>query len=256
MNDFFKNLDGLDEKPTKGSSFILLIFLLIAIVGTIWMDKRNLDDIAAIVICWYVIFLFYAVSLFIIASYLNQWAKRKNKFITATKKALILTLFFLAVVFLPISIFGIIADKARFNNLFRYSDVYIFSIFIPMMLALLGWALAYLLIFIYLPYLNESTLSALLGFVFWRFGSLIVLRFYLKVKKIFEQDVYETIKQDLYVFVFVMITGFTIIANCFKLSGLHNDMVKGFTNAFAIYIAIDRLNSKWKKANSEKPAAV
>lgn len=62
---------------------------------------------------------------------------------------------------------------------------------------------------------------------------------------------YKSIKKDFNVLVFAEITTITVVANCFVFSDMNKELVNGFTNAFAIYIAFDRLISKWKALNQK-----
>ena len=43
----------------------------------------------------------------------------------------------------------------------------------------------------------------------------------------------------------------TFVANCFVFSDIENEFINGFTSAFAIYIAYDRLKGKWKTLNQQ-----
>ena len=43
----------------------------------------------------------------------------------------------------------------------------------------------------------------------------------------------------------------TFVANCFVFSDMEKEFINGFTSAFAIYIAYDRLKGKWKTLNQQ-----
>lgn len=248
--NFLDDLYGTEEKTNKAALIMGTVFGCFSFLGVLAIANIYVDIITNI-FRWYMTSFFLSVSLFSYSSYFFSKKKNKDKCKGVKYSAFIISLALLAIVFLPITVIAFLTGKIKFDYFFPHSTKYIITIFIPMLVTLLVWAVAYFSL-LQVSWLNASTIAALISFFVWMWGGRFILFLYHKIgKHRLKDEVYASIKKDLYVCVFVMITFFTIVANCIHFSEPYNNMVKGVTSAFAIYIAFDRLFSKWDKVNKD-----
>ena len=252
-NNFLADLYGSEQKNNTpalivgGIQGILGILCIYAIISIQVDTFTNIFRL-------YIAFFLLSVSSFSISSYFFCKKQNSQKFKTIKYIAFIFSLLFLGIAFLPVTILEGVSQIIKFNNLIPHFTKYILSIFVPMIISLFVWVIIYI-VFSKVIWLNESTLASLISFFVWRFGSWLIITCYHKSKRnLLNDEDYISIKKDLYISVFVFITLFTLIANCINFSEEYSYIVKGITNAFAIYIAFDRLFGKWDKANKELEA--
>lgn len=248
--DILDDLYGTEEETNKAALIMGTVFGCFSFLGALAIANIHVDIITN-VFRWYMTSFFLSVSLFSYSSFFFSKKKNKDKCKGVKYAAFIISLALLAFVFLPVTVTSFLTGKIKFNYFFPHSTKYIIAIFIPMLVTLFVWAIAYYSL-LKVSWLNASTIAALVSFFVWMWGGRFILFLYHKIGKYrLKDEVYASIKKDLYVFVFVMITFFTLVANCINFSAPYNNMVKGITSAFAIYIAFDRLFSKWDKANKD-----
>jgi hypothetical protein len=136
-------------------------------------------------------------------------------------------------------------------------EVYFITFFVSLLISLLIIPNLVLLLyekysFLFVSNINYSTILSLLIFFSYQCITHFLLYLFHRFGKNKLNDIeYKSIKKDFNVLVFAMITMFTIIANCFLFSDIEKELIDGFTKAFAIYIAIDRLIQKWKNLNQK-----
>lgn len=248
--NFLDELYGSEQNPSKIPLVMGTIFSIIAFFGIVVIANVKVDIVSNIFL-WYITIIFLAVAFFVFVVYFFQNAKGKNQYKKVKHTFIVLSLLILAIAFLPVTIVTFLSHSIKFKYLIAYPTVYIVSIFIPMLISILFiWPVVYIKSST-VPLLNASTIAALSAFLSWQYGSLLILKLFRKKGKKLNDEVFWSIKKDLYVVVFVMITTVTIIANCINFSETYSSVVKGFTGAFAIYIACDRLLGKWNKANED-----
>lgn len=248
--NFLDSLYGSEEKTNTAALVIGTIFGGIAILIIMAILSIKVD-VFTNVARWYFMALFLSASLFSFSSYFFSKKKNNSKFKGVKYVAFIISLALLAIVFLPITFLAFITQRIKFDYFFPHSTKYVIAIFIPMIVALLFWLIAYFSLAKVL-WLNASTIAALIAFFVWTWGGRFILFLYKKIGKYrLNGEVYASVKKDLYVSVFAMITFFTIVVNCISFVEPYSSMMKGFTSAFAIYIAFDRLYNKWDKANKD-----
>ncbi len=248
--NFFDSLYGSEEKSNSAALVIGTIFVGIAILIILAIYYVNVD-IYINVARWYFMALFLSASLFSFSSYFFFKKKNSGKFKGVKYRAFIISLVILAIVFLPVAVLAFITERIKFDYFFPHSEKYIIAIFIPMIVACLIWPIAFLSL-VAISWLNASTIAALFSFFIWTWGGRFILSLYKRIGKYrLKGEVYDSIKKDLYVGIFAMITFFTLVVNCINFVEPYSSMVKGVTSAFAIYIAFDRLYNKWDKANKD-----
>lgn len=253
LGNTIDELYGSDEKPNKSAihvgiifsalfTFLLLIFLLC-------------DDIGhSTKICLgYFIFTSFSLSFFAYSSYFLQKKRNMNKFENLKKSSFVLSIFFILIAIFPITLLSIVSEKVKFNSFSNHMDKYLITLFVPLLISLLlvPYALSHC-DFLSAINLNYMTVFALLVFITYQGTTSLFLYGYHKLGKNKLNDTeYKSIKKDFNVLVFAEITAITVIANCFVFSDIELEFINGFTRAFAIYIAFDRLVGKWKALNKQ-----
>lgn len=250
MSNILSDLYGSKQQNTKTELWVGLVFAASSAVLT-WLSFLA-TDFLGIIFYAYLASLLSACSLFSFSSYFFAKSETKHKYKKLKYVVFTLSLLFLGIVFSPISLFVFVTTKISFlENFLRHGEKYILALCLPLILSLILGVVLYdwLLNF---PILNASTIAILCAFLIWRQGSLCILnRYHSQRKKPLNDREYLMIKKDFTVSVFLMITFVAILTNCLNLPTPYDNLVKSFSNAFAIYIAVDRLLGKWEKATAE-----
>lgn len=247
------DLYGSEEKPNKTAIYVGIFFsALFTLLLLIFLLCDNTEHSLKIYL-GYFIFSSFSLSFFAYSSYFLQKKRNMNKFEYLKKLSFILSIFFIIIAMFPITLLSIISEKVKFNCFFKHMDKYLITSFVPLLISLL--IVPYVLVrcvFLSAINLNYMTVFALLVFITYQGTTSLFLYGYHKLGKNKLNDTeYKSIKKDFNVLVFAEITAITVIANCFVFSDIELEFINGFTRAFAIYIAFDRLVGKWKALNKQ-----
>lgn len=176
-----------------------------------------------------------------------------NKFKNLKKLAFVSSIILILIAIFPITLLSIVSEKVKFNSFIKHMEKYFITLFVPLLISIL--LVPYVLFhcnFLSNLSLNYMTIFALLIFITYQgITSLFLYGFHKIGKHKLNDKEYKSIKKDFNVLVFAVITTITVINNCFVFSGIDKELINGFTNAFAIYIAFDRLIGKWKTLNNQ-----
>lgn len=242
LKDFY----GSEEKENKDAVVLAIIFFFISLALLMVAKNPGMDNITRFLLIYLILFL-WSVSLFSASSYFFFKKKNKEKYKSMKYVVFIISLIFFTLCFIPITFIAFLTGKIKFDYFLPNAEKYLIVIFLPMIFMLFVGVMIYFFSS-RIEWLNAYTVSALSSFLLWMWSS----RFLLWLgKNRLKAEVYASIKKDLYVIIFAIITLVTIIAACIKFSGVYDNITKGFTSAFGIYIAFDRLFSKWDKANKD-----
>lgn len=253
LGNTISDLYGSEEKPNKSAIGIGIFFSVVfAILLLIFVFFNNTENGMKIYL-GYFIFTSFSLSFFAFSSYFFQKKGNKNKFKILKKSSFIISIIFIIFAIFPITLLSIVSEKIKFNSFFKHMDIYFITLFIPLLISIL--IVPYVLFhcdFLSNLSLNYMTILALLVFITYQgLTSLFLYIFYKIGKHRLNDTEYKSIKKDFNVLVFAVITTITVINNCFVFSDTEQELIKGFTNAFAIYIAFDRLVGKWKTLNKQ-----
>lgn len=255
MKTFFDNtindLYGSEEKPNKTAIHVGIFFALFFIVLLVIFNLANNAEQGLKIYLIYFIFTSFSLSFFAFSSYFFQKKSNMNKFKVLKKSVFILSIILILIAIFPITLLSIVSEKIKFNSFFAHMDKYFITLFVPLLISRL--IVPYVLLhcnFLSNLNLNYMTIFALLIFITYQTITSFFLYCFHKIGKHKLNDTeYKSIKKDFNVLVFAGITTITVIANCFVFSDIEKELITGFTNAFAIYIAWDRLKTKWKSLN-------
>lgn len=267
MKNFFNNimktlfdttindLYGSEEKPKKSARNISIIFLVIFAILLFLLHHLNNMNIWFYICLKYFSFVSFSLSIFAFSSYVFQKKKNMNKFKKLKLFTFISSLICISLSFLPITLLSLLSIKIKFTNFFKHMEIYFITFFMSLIISMLIIPSVLLEIFKYCNYLftfniNYATILSLLIFMVYQWLTSLFLYCFHKIGKNRLTDVeYKSMKKDFNILVFAEITTITVIANCFVFSDTDKELINGFTNAFAIYIAFDRLIGKWKTLN-------
>lgn len=261
MKNFFDitidDLYGREEKPNKTAIYVGIFFSITFAILIFILSHINNANMWLNIYIGYFIFLSFSLSFFAFTSYFFQKKKNMNKFKKVKIFVLLFTLILISISFLPVTLLSILSQKIKFTNFFKHIEIYLITFFVSLLISLL--VIPYLLLVLYEQYsflfatnVNYSTILSLLIFATYQCITSLFLYFFHKIGKNKLNDIeYKSIKKDFNVLVFAMITTITVIANCFIFSDIEKELIDGFTKAFAIYIAFDRLIGKWKNLNQQ-----
>jgi hypothetical protein len=244
-----KNLDsfyGNNDKSNKSTLIIGVIIICVAIVFSyLYTCTSHVTRVAFL----YLATLATTESLLFFSWYFFSKKKNSGRFKTVKYLALRITLAVFMFLLCPIYIIVLVADKAKIHYLYQHFIMYVLTISVSFLCALITLVISFALLN-KIPGLNAYTASALIAFLTWVLGEQFFLFVFNKNRKNRHNDiVYISIQKDLYILVFLFIAFVTLIANTIKFC--NTSMVDGLTSAFAIYIACDRLYSKWDKLNND-----
>lgn len=253
LGNTISSLYGSEEKPNKSAIGIGIFFSVIfAILLLIFFFFNNTENGMKIYL-GYFIFTSFSLSIFAFSSYFYQKKINKNKFKILKKSSFIISIIFILFAIFPITLLSIVSEKIKFNRFFNYMDIYLITFFVPLLISIL--LVPYTLLhcdFLSAFNLNYMTIFALLTFITYQALTSLFLYIFHKIIKYKLNDTdYKSIKKDFNVLVFAEITTITMINNCFVFSDIEKELINGFTSAFAIYIAWDRLKTKWKNLNQK-----
>lgn len=253
LGNTISSLYGSEEKPNKSAISVGIFFSIIfSILLLIFVFSNNTENGIKIYL-GYFIFTSFSLSFFAFSSYFFQKKGNKNKFKILKKTSFIISIIFILFAIFPITLLSIVSEKIKFNSFFKHMDKYFITLFIPLLISIL--IVPYVLLrceFLSTLNLNYMTVFALLIFITYQGITSLFLYGFHKVGKHKLNDIeYKSIKKDFNVLVFAGITTITIINNCFVFSDIEKELINGFTSAFAIYIAWDRLKTKWKNLNKK-----
>lgn len=269
MKNFFNNimkiffdttindLYGCEEEANKSAIYVGTFFSIVFALLLFVLSHLNKSDIWLNICIAYFIFISFSLSFFAFSSYFFQKNKNMNKLKRLKWFTFIFSLIFIAISFLPITVLSFLSERIKFTNFFKYMEVYFITFFVSLLISLLIIPNLVLLLyekysFLFVSNINYSTILSLLIFFSYQCITHFLLYLFHRFGKNKLNDIeYKSIKKDFNVLVFAMITMFTIIANCFLFSDIEKELIDGFTKAFAIYIAIDRLIQKWKNLNQK-----
>ncbi len=253
LGNTISDLYGSEEKPNKSAIGVGTFFsVLFAILLLIFIFSNNTENSMKIYL-GYFIFTSFSLSFFAFSSYFFQKKENNNKFKILKKLSFIISIIFILFAIFPITLLSIVSEKVKFNSFIKHMDKYFITLFVPLLISIL--LVPYVLFhcnFLSNLSLNYMTIFALLIFITYQgITSLFLYGFHKIGKHKLNDTEYKSIKKDFNVLVFAVITTLTVIANCFVFSDIEQEFIKGFTNAFAIYIAFDRLIGKWKTLNKQ-----
>lgn len=242
-----------EEKPNKSAIVIGILFSVVfAILLLIFVFINNTENGIKIYL-GYFIFTSFSLSFFAFSSYFFQKKGNKNKFGNLKKSSFRISIIFILFAMFPITLLSIVSKKIKFNSFLKHMDIYFITLFMPLLISIL--IVPYVLLhceFLSTLNLNYMTVFALLIFIAYQGITSLFLYIFHKVGKYKLNDIeYKSIKKDFNVLVFAGITTITIINNCFVFSNIEKELINGFTSAFAIYIAYDRLKGKWETLNKQ-----
>ena len=249
INDLY----GSEEKSNKTPIHIGIFFaVFFSALLVIFNSSKNAEQSLKIFLIYFILVSF-SLSFFAFSSYFFQKKKNMNKFVNFKKSMFILSFLLILVAIFPITLFSIVSEKIKFNSFFKHMDIYFITLFVPLLISIL--VVPYVFFhcnFLSALNLNYMTIFALLIFITYQgLTSLFLYGFHKIVKNKLSDIEYKSIKKDFNVLVFAGITTMTFVANCFVFSDIENEFINGFTSAFAIYIAYDRLKGKWKTLNQQ-----
>lgn len=249
---FFNEFYESEEKLNKPGLIVGSIFITIGILCLTAIINVNVD-ITTDIFRWYFMLLFFIIGNF---SFSASWFQKPQKKPYILIKWLkyswfIISLVSLALIFAPVTLFLWVLKITKTEYFWRHSSLYIICIIIPLLFSMFIGAIIFFSI-LDIEWINSGTVSVLISFVLWKILSLTILYLWYKFgKSSLSEDAYISIKKDLNILVFLIITSVTLIANCINFSPPYNEVVRGFTLAFTVYIAFDRLIDKWKKHNTK-----
>lgn len=253
LGNTIKDLYGSEEKSNKTPIHVGIFFaVFFSALLVIFNLAKNAEQSLKIYLIYF-IFTSFSLSFFAFSSYFFQKKKNMNKFVNLKKTMFILSIILILVAIFPITLLSIVSEKIKFNSFFKHMDKYFITLFVPLLISIL--IVPYVLLrcnFLSNLSLNYMTILALLIFITYQtLTSLFLYSFHKIGKHKLNNKEYKSIKKDFNVLVFAVITTITIINNCFVFSGIDKELINGFTSAFAIYIAWDRLKTKWKSLNQK-----
>lgn len=257
LDSTINDLYGSEEKPNKPAIYVGIFFSVIFTVLLIVLFSCENTNNGLEVCLVYFAYLSFSLLSFAFSSYFFQKKKNMNKFKRWKSFAFILSIIFILIALFPITLLSIVSEKIKFTTFLKYMDIYFITMFIPLIISVLVIPNVLLFAFNHCIYLstlnlNYATILALLIFLIYQvITSLFLFAFHKIGKHKLNDKVYKSIKKDFNVLVYAEITTITVIANCFVFSDIEQELVKGFTSAFTIYIAFDRLVSKWKTLNKQ-----
>lgn len=253
MNDLY----GREEKPYKPAIYISILFSVIFAILLIALYRLNNADKIFRICLGYFVFLSFSLSSFAFSSYFFQKKKNMNKFKILKSFVFIFSFILILIACFPITLLYIVSEKIKFTIFFKHMDICFITLFMPLLFSLLIVPRVLLFALNHCSFLstlnlNYMTILALLIFITYQgITSLFLYAFHKIGKYKLNDKEYKSIKKDFNVLVFAGITTITVIANCFIFSDIEKELINGFTSAFAIYIAFDRLVGKWKALNQQ-----
>lgn len=253
LGSSINDLYGSEEKPNKTAIHIGIFFAVCFVVLLLIFNSLNNAEQSFKIYLEYFIFTSFSLSFFAFSSYFFQRKRNMDKFKNLKKIAFVLSIIFILIAIFPITLLSIVSERIKFDSFFEHMDKYFITLFVPLLISILivPYVLFHCDFFSNLN-LNYMTIFALLLFITYQGITSLFLYCFHKIGKHKLNDTeYKSMKKDFNVLVFAAITTLTVIANCFVFSDTDQELIKGFTNAFAIYIAFDRLVGKWKTLNKQ-----
>lgn len=253
FDNTINDLYGNEEKPNKTTIHVGIFFAVFFSVLLVIFNLVNNAEQSSKICLIYFIFTSFSLSFFAFSSYFFQRKRNMNKFENLKKSMFILSIIFILIAMFPITLLSIVSEKIKFNSFFEHMNKYFITLFVPLFISII--IVPYVLLhcnFLSNLNLNYMTILALFIFITYQAITSLLLYCFHKIGKHKLNDTeYKSIKKDFNVLVFAEITTITVIANCFVFSDIKKELINGFTSAFAIYIAWDRLKTKWKNLNQQ-----
>ncbi|KAB3536314.1 hypothetical protein F8154_04360 [Alkaliphilus pronyensis] len=264
LDEFYQN----ESSTNKETIWVFLISLIIGVVFLalflINIDKHTLlSKIGSI----YIIAMFFVLSFFTISMY---WFTRKSNhnFLKPIKYIFVLiSLFLIAIIFLPMTLLGLISNITKFENLPQNLSFYLLSISITLGLNFLIFPVILSGIYdIGNHVFNIYTLTIIATY----FIDLILIKLFAFIRYKYQQrrdkksprlykieKFYSETKKELYVLNYALIFFTSLLLYVIKRpislpEEVFNTLNEGIIYAFALFITYDTLKDKWKDNLSKK----
>ena len=242
MNNFLADLYGSEEKVDKSTCICAIIFAIASCcIGlNVWTSIVGIEKYIAL----FFIYIVEMTSLFTISSYFFTKKKNADKNKGIKYVFFIFTLLLIVIPFLPITVYSLISEQIKKEEVKKFLIDYVLSMSISLIVAILGFGM----VFHFLKncqVINCNITSMIVALLLWR-GSVHVY-FWIKNRKSDENNEYARVENSVALLIFVLITVVTIAIQCIKFDEVYAKYLKDSSNVFAIYIAVDRLIGKVKQ---------
>lgn len=276
FKNFLNSHYGSENNEDKSILIVAAVFLLLSTMMFVLILSSTTEVSIIVNIAYgYIPSVMAVVSVLMISMYFFQDKKSSNKYKKCKWIFLCICLLAFIIVALPVTIFVGVLNLTKSPNVWKYSTLYGCTLVVSLLISTFAGIMFYNVLNVY-TIINVVTVSVFFIFLIYLYTTKFVMFIYFKNReRKIERKVrnneeltqmlnlckydYKQTKTEVYVFTFIVIALATIATNCIRWQYVFTTIdsetieivVKSVSNAFAVYIAFDRLVDKWRKAHSE-----